>query len=77
MGELPYASSVDRVVAVLASLASLRSEMNYLFSNREEFARGIIARAFMHLQRMIVADPFIPADVAKPRLRPGRSLANV
>jgi hypothetical protein len=45
------------VTGVLTSLASFRSEFEYLIADNTAVARSLVVRAFIHLQRLIVADP--------------------
>lgn len=45
------------VMSRVAYLASLRAEFDYLSSDTAEQVRRLTARAFTHLQRLIVADP--------------------
>jgi len=44
------------VMAYAAVLAAFRSELDHLFANREALLRSRVARAFLHLQRSLVAD---------------------
>jgi hypothetical protein len=44
------------VTSVVTYLASFRAEFEYLMADATEVTRSMVARAFTHLQRMIVAD---------------------
>jgi hypothetical protein len=47
------------VTAVLTSLASFRAEFEYLIADSDAVVRSLVARAFAHLQRSIIADDLI------------------
>jgi hypothetical protein len=57
----PFARAIGfaGVTAVVTSLASFRAEFEYLISDTESITRSLVARAFIHLQRSIVADELI------------------
>jgi hypothetical protein len=44
------------VTSVVTYLASFRAEFEYLVTDATEITKSLVARAFTHLQRMIVAD---------------------
>ncbi|MGO9061261.1 MAG: hypothetical protein ACLQU2_28355 [Candidatus Binataceae bacterium] len=46
----------QRVVFCLTALRSLQSDVDYLLADTEVIARNLVARAFLHLQRSIIAD---------------------
>ena len=56
--ELPTDASriIQRVHFVLTALRSLQSEIDYLLADTEVVARNLVDRAFLHLQRAIIAD---------------------
>lgn len=43
----------------LTALRVLQSEVTYLLADTEAAARNLVARAFLHLQRAIIADPIV------------------
>jgi hypothetical protein len=62
---------------MLTLLAAFRSELTYLLQDTEAAARSLVERAFLHLQRSIVADPslstrwkqaFVQGELACERL---------
>ena len=55
----PNRTTVSHVIVVagtLTYLASFRAEFEYLITDAEERTRSLVVRAFIHLQRSIVAD---------------------
>ncbi len=56
------ATAIPGAQARLTRLAAFRSEMDYLLADTEAVARSVVGRAFLHLQRSIVAD-----DLARQR----------
>jgi len=53
---LEKATGLPGIQAVLTLLAAFRGEFNYLLSDIEVVGRSLVARAFTHLRRSIVAD---------------------
>jgi hypothetical protein len=49
-------AGIPTIQELLTVLASYRAEFNYIVSDNEAVARSLVARAFSHLQRSIVAD---------------------
>lgn len=49
-------SGIPATQVALTLLASFRAEFNYVVSDAEALGRSLVTRAFMHLQRSIVAD---------------------
>ncbi|MGD0948560.1 MAG: hypothetical protein ABSA52_14130 [Candidatus Binatia bacterium] len=47
---------------IVTILASFRSEFEYLIADRDEVVRSLVDRAFIHLQRSIVADVNVAAS---------------
>jgi hypothetical protein len=50
-------SREERVWAALVMLAGFETEMSFVLSDTQEVIRSLSERAFVHLQRSIVADP--------------------
>src|SRR6266851_10010407 len=46
----------ERVLFCLTALRSLQSDVDYLLADTEVLARSLVERAFLHLQRGIIAD---------------------
>jgi len=55
-------SGIPGVQATLTMLGALRGELNYLLSTHVDASRNLVSRAFLHLQRSIVADERIGAS---------------
>jgi len=53
------ATGYDGAVAVLTYTSIFASEFDYLIAGTSELVRSLTVRAFLHLQRSIVADPII------------------
>lgn len=51
------ATGIPGTQARLTRLAAFRSEMNYLIADSDVIAQSVVERAFLHLQRSIIADP--------------------
>jgi len=49
-------TSIRQVQFAVTALASFRAEFNYLLADSQAIGRSLVARAFQHLQRSIVAD---------------------
>ena len=52
----------DSAVARTTTLLSFQSEFSHLTSDNQILARNLIERAFLHLQRSIVADPTVQSS---------------
>jgi hypothetical protein len=50
---------IQKVHFFLTALRSLQSEIDYLLTDTEVVARNLVDRAFLHLQRAIIADPTV------------------
>jgi hypothetical protein len=56
INERDFEPTYDQTLAFVLSLAAFRSEFSLLLADTEAAARGLVDRAFLHLQRSLVAD---------------------
>ncbi len=61
----PFLSGAPEIYFRLSALAVFRSEFTYHLSDRSEIVRRLSERAFIHLQRSIVANPDVRASWRK------------
>jgi hypothetical protein len=54
---LTKATGLPGIQGVITLLASFRAEFDYLLGDIDIVGRGLVVRAFTHLQRSIIADP--------------------